>query len=129
MPVDRAQLAKILSLLGSAHDGEALAAARRAHSLVKAGGDTWEKLLAEEPAPARANIHGAPPPAAAKRARLLTTYDMYQSLQASSRVPQEVKKRLRGLEKALIDGELTVADIAEIKHLFEQLLGSRSART
>lgn len=125
MSVDRIQLAKILEMLGSAHDGEALSAARRAHALIKAEGQSWEALLAggAEPAPVAARATPA-----AKRSRLLTTYDMYQALQASTRVPQEIKKRLRAGERALIDGELSATEIADIKRLFEQLLAARMPR-
>lgn len=42
---DRSMLAKLLGLVGSAHDGEALAAARKAHALVAARGITWPDLL------------------------------------------------------------------------------------
>ena len=45
MTVNRQQLAKILELLGSAHDGEALVAARRADAMVKAGAEDWASLL------------------------------------------------------------------------------------
>jgi hypothetical protein len=39
------KLAKILGLLGSAHDGEILAAGRRAHMLIANSGWTWPELL------------------------------------------------------------------------------------
>jgi hypothetical protein len=39
------KLAKILGLLGSAHDGEILAAGRRAHLLIANSGWTWAELL------------------------------------------------------------------------------------
>lgn len=127
MSVNRSQLAKILELLGSAHDGEALSAARRAHALVKAEGESWESLLLpavrQSAAPnADATAHQT------KRGRLLTTYDMYQALQNSARVPQDIKKRLRARERALIDGELSEAEIADIKRLFERLLAAGTAR-
>lgn len=38
-------LIKCLALLGSDQDGEVLAAARRAHKIVKDGGMTWEEVL------------------------------------------------------------------------------------
>lgn len=43
--VNRPLLAKVLGLLGSSNDGEALNAARRADAMVKAGGTTWTALL------------------------------------------------------------------------------------
>ncbi|MFN4141713.1 hypothetical protein [Aestuariivirga sp.] len=42
---ERSTLAKLLGLTGSAHDAEALSAARKAHELVKARGNTWSDLL------------------------------------------------------------------------------------
>jgi hypothetical protein len=42
---DRSTIAKLLGLVGSTHDAEALAAARKAHELVKARGITWPDLL------------------------------------------------------------------------------------
>ena len=125
MPVNRIQLVKILELLGSSHDGEALSAARRAHSLIKAGGEPWEELLIGR-APQQVMPRAAQPAPTAKRRRLLTTYDMYQALQNSTQVPQEIKKRLRGNERALIDGELSPAEIGDIKRLFEQLVAGPS---
>ena len=39
------KLAKILGMLGSAHDGEVLAAGRRAHLLITGADLTWPQLL------------------------------------------------------------------------------------
>jgi hypothetical protein len=44
--MDNARLAQILGMMGSAHDGEALAAARAAEKMRKAAGQTWEQMLA-----------------------------------------------------------------------------------
>jgi hypothetical protein len=43
--LDRDKLAKGLGLLGSAHDGEVLSAARMANTLVRSAGVTWHQLL------------------------------------------------------------------------------------
>jgi hypothetical protein len=43
--VDRQRLARICSLFGSDHNGEALAAARQAEKIRKKVGVTWEELL------------------------------------------------------------------------------------
>jgi hypothetical protein len=42
---DLQRLAKLLGLLGSSHDGEVLAAARKAHSLLIEKGATWYQAL------------------------------------------------------------------------------------
>lgn len=51
---DIALLSKLLGMVGSAHDGEALAAARKADALVKGRGRTWPEVL---------GLGEAPPPA------------------------------------------------------------------
>jgi len=43
--LDRDKLAKVLGMLGSSHDGEALAAARTADSLIRETGLTWQRVL------------------------------------------------------------------------------------
>jgi hypothetical protein len=42
---DTQKLAKLLGMLGSAHDGEALNAARKAHQLVSRNGATWFDVI------------------------------------------------------------------------------------
>jgi hypothetical protein len=44
-PVDRQRLAKLLSLISSTYDGEALAAARAADRFVRSLGLTWSDVL------------------------------------------------------------------------------------
>jgi len=40
-PRDAERLVKLCGLIGSAHDGEALNAARKAHELLRRNGATW----------------------------------------------------------------------------------------
>jgi hypothetical protein len=47
--LDRDRLAKLLGMLGSAHDGEALAAARQAERLRADAGLTWHQIVASAP--------------------------------------------------------------------------------
>jgi hypothetical protein len=49
---DRTTISKLLGLIGSAHDAEALAAARKAHQLVKARNATWPQVLGLATTPA-----------------------------------------------------------------------------
>lgn len=42
---DTQKLAKLLGMLGSAHDGEILAAARKAHQLVNRNGVAWSDVI------------------------------------------------------------------------------------
>ena len=39
------KIAKVLGMLGSSHDGEVIAAGRRAHLMVSNAGSTWAELL------------------------------------------------------------------------------------
>jgi hypothetical protein len=43
--LDHNRLAKVLGLTGSAHDGEALAAVRKANALIVAAGMTWDEIV------------------------------------------------------------------------------------
>jgi hypothetical protein len=47
--LDKARLARVLGLLGSAHPGERDAAGLKAHELVRNAGTTWEVLLGAPP--------------------------------------------------------------------------------
>jgi hypothetical protein len=46
LPRQRDQLVKILGLTGSAFDGEALAAVRKAHGIITAAGLSWSDVIA-----------------------------------------------------------------------------------
>ncbi len=133
MTVNRRQLAKILELLGSAHDGEALAAARRADAMVKAADADWASLLGV------GAIAVASPPAASptaqpnqyqpprRRGREVTSFEMLIALLKSERTPAEIKKRLRPLERALLDGDVGEGEIAELRLLFGRYVAIASA--
>ena len=56
--LDRGRLAKLLGMLGSRHDGEALAAARQAERLRADAGLTWPEILVPRlpPPPRRQNV-------------------------------------------------------------------------
>jgi hypothetical protein len=45
--LDREHLAKVLGLLGSAHDGEVLAAGRHTDAIVRHAGVTWHDVLVD----------------------------------------------------------------------------------
>jgi len=51
--LDREQLAKLLGMLGSAHDGEALAAAQQAEHLRAEAGLTWTQIIGPVLPPSR----------------------------------------------------------------------------
>ncbi len=129
MTLNRQQLAKILEMLSSAHDGEALAAARRADAMVKASGEDWAALLGVE-APSGSAIDAAatiPPEPTRRRGREITSYEMLMALLQSDRTPAEVKKGLRPLERRLLDGDITDGDIADLRLMFSRYMMGATA--
>jgi hypothetical protein len=58
MSIDRPRLAKILGMLGSAHDGERASAAAKADQLVRGSGSTWHEVV-NPPAKARTGTRGS----------------------------------------------------------------------
>ena len=127
MALNRQQLAKILELMGSVHDGEALAAARRAHMLVKNSGVSWDTLLGAQSFSLARSGTSAEAPQAAERPRAtngqgreLTSYEMLYALLHSNRTPTLVKKRLKPLEDKLVDGDVDDAVLQELRALFKR---------
>jgi hypothetical protein len=75
--LDRARLAAVLGMCGSAHDGEALAAGRMADRMVRAAGETWIRVLAAEPdRPERCDCHVCRCERLLSRARALTDWEI-----------------------------------------------------
>jgi hypothetical protein len=128
MSVNRQQLAKILELMRSTHDGEALAAARRADALVKASGMDWAHLLgATAPAAPLDPLPPRPEPTSRRRGREITSYEMLMALLQSERTPAPVKKRLRPLERALLDGDVDETVLVELRQQFMLYVAAASA--
>jgi len=122
MALNRQQLAKILELMGSAHDGEALAAARRAHMLVKNSGLSWQTLLGAQSVPVASPAPAAEarPRAASAHGRELTSYEMLYALLHSNRTPALIKKRLKPLEDRIVDGDVADEVLQELRTLFRR---------
>lgn len=127
MALNRQQLAKILELMGSVHDGEALAAARRAHMLVKNSGVSWDTLLgaqsislAKNGATAASGQPADRPRATNGHGRELTSYEMLYALLHSNRTPTLIKRRLKPLEGKLVDGDVDDAVLQELRTLFKR---------
>lgn len=127
MALNRQQLAKILELMGSVHDGEALAAARRAHMLVKNSGVSWDTLLgaqsislAKNGGTAESRQPADRPRATNGHGRELTSYEMLYALLHSNRTPTLIKKRLKPLEGKLVDGDVDDAVLHELRALFKR---------
>ena len=129
MTLNRLQLAKILELLSSDHDGEALSAARRADAMVKASGQDWAALLGVEvPAGSLLDAPVEPAPQPQKRrGREITSYEMLMALLQSDRTPAEVKKGLRPLEKRLFEGDIAEGDLADLRLMFGRYVARASA--
>jgi hypothetical protein len=103
---DRERLVKLLGMLGSAHDGEVLNAARHIEAMVRAGGRDWDKLLA--PAPAAAGPKRSPDRADLRK---------LDELLAASQVSDILKIRLGAMRDALKAGRLADQD----RHLLRML--------
>ena len=124
MALNRQQLAKILELMGSAHDGEALAAARRANMLVRNSGESWETLLASRLPPAAQTAQPAPQRSRTGHGRELTSYEMLYALLHSNRTPAPVKRRLKPLESKLVDGDVADDILQELRLLFRRYVAA-----
>jgi hypothetical protein len=133
MALNRQQLAKILELMGSVHDGEALAAARRANLLVKNSGVSWETLLGAQSVSLQMNGVQRSPAAASQRperpewpratnghGRELTSYEMLYALLHSNRTPGLIKRRLKPMEDRLEQGDVGEDELTELRALFKR---------
>ena len=103
---DRERLVKLLGMLGSAHDGEVLNAARHIDAMVRASGRDWDRLLGPDDAPRG-------PKRGADRADL----QKLDELLASTRVSDILKLRLTALREQLQAGRLADQD----RHLLRML--------
>jgi hypothetical protein len=75
--LDRGRLARVLGMVGSAHDGEVISAARLANRMVRAAGCTWVQVLAGAPAEApRCHCHVCRCERLLGRARALTDWEL-----------------------------------------------------
>jgi hypothetical protein len=75
--LDRAKLAAVLGMCGSAHDGEALTAGRMADRMVRGAGSTWVQVLAAEPdRPEQCDCHRCIAERLLGQARQLTDWEL-----------------------------------------------------
>ncbi len=118
---NRATLVKVLEILDSANAGEALAAARLASAMVREAGLTWDDALApqiEQPQP-RAIGRG---PFGYRRDRELSPHEQFFMVLLSPRTPGEIKRRLRGLEARVLDGEITPQEAQDLKSMYKSFV-------
>ena len=101
---DRARLVKLLGMLGSAHDGEVLNAARHIDAMVRESGRDWDKLI-------------APTVAAPKRQTDRGDLRRLDELLAATQVSDILKLRLAAMRDTLKAGRLADQD----RHLLRML--------
>jgi hypothetical protein len=87
--LDKDRLAKLLSMTGSEHDAEALAAIRKANELLRLNKKSWSEVL------------GDPPPAVASRAEAPRYAARPASAPAGPPEPPSGHQRLRDYRNAL----------------------------
>jgi hypothetical protein len=128
---NRSTLVKVLEILDSSHAGEALAAAKLASAMVREAGLSWEQVLAPEiaapalPAPAgRANniAAGTGPFGYRRDQRELSPHEQFFMVLLSPRTPTEIKRKLRGLEARVLDGEITPQETQDLKFMYQSFV-------
>jgi len=125
---NRAALAKILQILDSSQSGEALAAAKLASAMVREAGLTWDDVIAKDlqaraaaaaPAPAQAIGSG---PFGYRKGRELSPHEQFFMVLLSPRTPVELKRRLRGWETRVLDGEITPQETQDLQAMYQNFV-------
>jgi len=123
---NRATLAKVLEILDSPNAGEALAAAKLASTMVREAGLTWDEVLVKEVATRPA----APPeqrpvgqgPFGYRRDRELSPHEKFFMVLLSPRTPSDIKRRLRGWEARVLDGEITPQESQDLQTMYQSFV-------
>ena len=123
---NRATLAKVLEILESSHTGEALAAAKLASAMVRDAGLTWDDVIAKDlvpraPAPAEPRAAGSGP-FGYRKDRELSPHEQFFLVLLSPRTPVELKRRLRGWETRVLDGEITPQETQDLKAMYQNFV-------
>jgi hypothetical protein len=120
---NRATLAKVLEILDSSHAGEALAAAKLASTMVREAGLSWDDVLAANivPRSAAARPAGTGPFGYRDResSRELSPHEQFFMVLLSPRTPAELKRKLRGWEARVLDGEITPQESLDLKSMYQ----------
>jgi hypothetical protein len=125
---NRTTLVKVLEVLDSSHAGEALAAAKLASTMVREAGLTWDDVLASA-----IQGRGAPPTAVAthatsagpfgyRRDRELSPHEQFFMVLLSPRTPSEIKRKLRGWEARVLDGEITPQETQDLRFMYQSFV-------
>ena len=125
---NRTALVKVLEILDSSHAGEALAAAKLASTMVREAGLTWDEVLA--PAiqgrgaalPAVATHATSAGPFGYRRDRELSPHEQFFMVLLSPRTPSEIKRKLRGWEARVLDGEITPQESQDLRSLYQSFV-------
>ena len=119
---NRATLAKVLEILDSSHAGEALAAAKLASTMVREAGLTWDEVLAANIVPRNAAADARPAgtgPFGYRKDRELSPHEQFFMVLLSPRTPAELKRKLRGWEARVLDGEITPQESLDLKSMYQ----------
>ncbi|MBS0525691.1 MAG: hypothetical protein JSS04_18830 [Proteobacteria bacterium] len=112
---DRAALVEALETLDTADAHQALAAAKRATSLLRDAGLGWNDVLQAE---IRPRAMGAGPFGYRREQRELSPHEQFFMVLLSPRTPSEIKRQLRGWEARVLDGEITPQEGQELGSLY-----------
>ena len=107
---DRATVAKLLGLIGSTHDAEALAAARKAHELVKARGITWPDLLGLDALPPEPGHIAVARDLLGKGRNICTAWELrfLRGVLAFKALSDNQRQRLEGIREKVLAGAMDV---------------------
>ncbi len=126
---NRSTLVKVLEILDSSHAGEALAAAKLASAMVREAGLSWDDVLAPEirghdvQAPAAISAASGSGPFGYRRdQRELSPHEQFFMVLLSPRTPTEIKRKLRGLEARVLDGEITPQETQDLKFMYQSFV-------
>ena len=122
---NRATLAKVLEILDSPNAGEVLAAAKLASTMVREAGLGWDDVLTTS-LPARDIAPSAPSekpvgsgPFGYRRERELSPHEKFFMVLLSPRTPNDIKRRLRGWEARVLDGEITPQESQDLQTMYQ----------
>ena len=97
--------------------------------MVREAGLTWDDVIAKDLAP---RVQAQPPAAAPKAAgtgpfgyrkgRELSPHEQFFMVLLSPRTPVELKRRLRGWETRVLDGEITPQETQDLKAMYQNFV-------
>lgn len=125
---NRASLVKVLEILDSANAGEALAAAKLASTMVREAGLGWDDVLAANIQPhgaSKATVPERPAgsgPFGYRRERELSPHEKFFMVLLSPRTPNDIKRRLRGWEARVLDGEITPQESQDLQSMYQSFV-------